>query len=565
MKKKRISALMLALLLLLSLLSGCGKEEETAEVAVDAALVGDFATLDPAYCTTTAEKSVILHLYENLMTVSTNASGAATVVPGAAERYSETVNYDGSITYVFTIREDACWSDGTALTAQDFVFAWRRLADPKTASPNASLLRMVQGYEDARRSGKMEELAVSVTEEGHLQVILSGNCPWFLADICAAAETVPLREDMLAKQAEATAEGEKLSWVAQAELLVGNGAYIPENFNNSYIVLRKNNRYHDAESLGPDMLTFRVSITEADAERLFENGTTDFISRLGDATVTETLAALQKADDTARSASLGEVHCVFFNNSIGTFENAQLRQALSCALDRASIAALCGADAVGASGLVPYGVATNAGGEEDFRALNGDVFSLSEEEYEKNCADAKAALESAGYAGGENFPTLEMIYPEENTVAGNVTKNICNQWKSVLGITVIPKAMSRSDYEAALSQGTYDVAYGFLTASYNDPMALLHRWVSEDKGNVIYYINTAYDVLCRVIDASGDNSARAAYLCDLERLLLEDFALVPLAFEGYLHGVGEDLTGVSEVDFGVFSFHKAGFVTEEVK
>ena len=130
MKKKRISALMLALLLLLSLLSGCGKEEETAEVAVDAALVGDFATLDPAYCTTDAEKSVILHLYENLMTVSTDASGAATVVPGAAERYSETVNYDGSITYVFTIREDARWSDGTALTAQDFVFAWRRLPMP---------------------------------------------------------------------------------------------------------------------------------------------------------------------------------------------------------------------------------------------------------------------------------------------------------------------------------------------------------------------------------------------------------------------------------------------------
>ncbi|MBR4869699.1 MAG: hypothetical protein IKU12_02840, partial [Oscillospiraceae bacterium] len=468
MKKKRISALLLAFVLVLSLLSACGKEEEeTAEVEVDAALVGDFTTLDPAYCTTDAEKSVILHLYENLMTVSTDAFGAAAAVPAAAERYSETVNYDGSVTYVFSIREDARWSDGTALTAEDFVFAWRRLADPKTASPNADLLRMVQGYEDARQSGKMEKLAVSVTEEGNLQVILAGNCPWFLTDICAAAETMPIREDVLAQQAEATAEGERLSWVAQAEMLVGNGAYIPENFNNGYLVLRQNSRYHHVESLGPDVLTFRLGMGEGDAERLFENGTTDFISRLGDTTVTENLAALRKADDTARPAPLGEVHCVLFNNSIGAFENAQLRQALSYAVDRASAAALCGADAVAASGLVPYGVAANADGDGDFRALNGDVFDLNEEAYEKNCADAKAALESAGYAGGENFPALEMIYPQENAVAANVTKTVCNQWKSVLGITVIPKAMSRSDYEAALAQGTYDVAYGFLSASYD--------------------------------------------------------------------------------------------------
>ena len=190
---------------------------------------------------------------------------------------------------------------------------------------------------------------------------------------------------------------------------------------------------------------------------------------------------------------------------------------------------------------------------------------MSAEKYAENCEAAKAALEAAGYAGGEGFPALEMIYPEGDEKATRITMNLCNQWKTVLGISVTPSAMSRSDYETALALGAYDLAYGFFAAAYDDPMAFLHRWVSEDTRNVIYYINTAYDVLCRVIDASGDNSARAAYLCDLERLLLEDFAVIPLAFEGYLHAQKEKLTGVCEADFGVFVFHKAGFVTEEAK
>ncbi len=566
MKKKRISALILALLLLAGLLAGCGKDgEEDAPVEVDAALVGDFITLDPAYCTTTAEKSVIMHLYENLMIATVDISGAPAVLPGTAARYSETVNYDGTVTYVFSIRDDACWSDGTPLTAEDFVFAWRRLADPKTDSPNADLLRMVQGYEEAREKGKMEMLAVSVTEEGNFQVILTGNCPWFLSDVCTAAETMPIRQDVLEKQAEATAEGETLSWMGQAELLTGNGAYILENWNGSYLKLKQNSRYYNAESLGPDLLGFRVDITAENAEKLFENGSTDFVSCLSDATAAETLAALQSADETATAAPLGRVHCVLFNNSIGAFEDYQLRQALTYATDRNLTAAFCGADAVAATALVPYGVASNAGEGEDFRALNGEVFSLNAQDYEKNLADAQKALEAAGYAGGEGFAALEMIYPEGDEVAEKVTRSLCVQWKTALGITVTPVAKSRSDYKAALSSGTYDIAYGLFAAEYNDPMALLHRWVSTEKENVIYYINTAYDVLCRVIDASGDSSARAAYLCDLERLLLEDFALIPIAFDGYLHGVREDLTGVSEADFGVFAFHKAAFVTGEVK
>jgi len=584
MKKKRISALALALLLLVSLLTACGKEEEeAASVEVDAALVGEFATLDPAYCTTAAEKSVILHLYENLMTVTVDRTGAEAVLPGVAESYTETVNYDGTVTYLFTIRDNARWSDGVVLTANDFVYAWRRLVDPITASPNADLLRMVQGYEEAREDGDMEKLAVSVTEEGQLQVILAGNCPWFISDICTAAETVPVRTDIVDNQAKAAlAAAEEalllareqgdtdaelevlpLEWTQQAATLIANGAYIPQNWNNGYLVTEKNTRYHAKDDLGPDILTFRLELSAEDATALFENGKTDFVSCLSEEMTAQTLAALQSEDETAKAAPLGQTHCVLFNNSIGAFENGQLRQALTFAVDHAPITALCGADGVAAGGLVPYGISTNSDAEGDFRTVNGDIFNLSAEEYSKNCAAAQLALEAAGYPQGENFPALEMIYPQEDALAADMVFELCRQWKEVLGITVAAEGMSRSDYETALALGAYDLAYGFFTAEYNDPMAFLHRWTSDVRENVIYYINTAYDVLTMVIDASGDNNARTAYLCDLERLLLEDFAIIPLCFEGYLHGAREDLTGVSGRGFGVFTFHKAAFVAPE--
>ena len=154
---KRITALALCALMLLGLLSGCGEKKQGDEKFVlNVSVCNVIDSLDPAMNTDTDADSVFYALYENLMRESDDGSGEVTLTNGMAKEYTEETNYDGSVTYRFTLRSTARWSDGEKVTADDFVYAWQRLADPATDSPNHALMSVVAGYDDVRagRTGK---------------------------------------------------------------------------------------------------------------------------------------------------------------------------------------------------------------------------------------------------------------------------------------------------------------------------------------------------------------------------------------------------------------------------
>ena len=143
---KRITALALCALMLLGLLSGCGEKKQGDEKFVlNVSVCNVIDSLDPAMNTDTDADSVFYALYENLMRESDDGSGEVTLTNGMAKEYTEETNYDGSVTYRFTLRSTARWSDGEKVTADDFVYAWQRLADPATDSPNHALMSVVAG------------------------------------------------------------------------------------------------------------------------------------------------------------------------------------------------------------------------------------------------------------------------------------------------------------------------------------------------------------------------------------------------------------------------------------
>ena len=130
---KRITALALCALMLLGLLSGCGEKKQGDEKFVlNVSVCNVIDSLDPAMNTDADADSVFYALYENLMRESDDGSGEVTLTNGMAKEYTEETNYDGSVTYRFTLRSTARWSDGEKVTADDFVYAWQRLADPAT-------------------------------------------------------------------------------------------------------------------------------------------------------------------------------------------------------------------------------------------------------------------------------------------------------------------------------------------------------------------------------------------------------------------------------------------------
>lgn len=122
---------------------GCGRGR-SGESTASVVMTGSVSTVDPAYAATPAERTLVLHLFDNLYRWT--AEGA---VPAAAHAYDCTDNEDGTQTYTFHLRRDGKWSDGSDVTAEDFVYAWRRLVSPETDSQEAEILSMVAGYEDA--------------------------------------------------------------------------------------------------------------------------------------------------------------------------------------------------------------------------------------------------------------------------------------------------------------------------------------------------------------------------------------------------------------------------------
>lgn len=162
---------------------------------------GGFSNLDPIYAQDISSQTVLVHLYENLMRVTADGSGGATVVNGMAKSVDTKENGDGTVTYTFHLRT-AKWSDGQRVKAGDFVYAWQRLVDPASHSPYANLLSVVCGYQEARSEKDVSLLQISAPSDSVFEVTLNGNFDWFLREVCTSPATMPLRQDVVQRLKE---------------------------------------------------------------------------------------------------------------------------------------------------------------------------------------------------------------------------------------------------------------------------------------------------------------------------------------------------------------------------
>ena len=487
---RRAAALLLALLLVLTM-AGCGSEKT---LTLTAAMPEVPATLDPAMVTTDTEKTVVLHLYENLMKLS---SGGSRAVAGQASSYEKTDNGDGTETYTFRLRSSLTWSDGTPLTAADFVYAWQRLADPATGSPNASLLRMVAGYDRVRAGEGPENLAVSAPDERTFVVTLSGHCPYFAESVCVAPETMPARADAV-----------------QSVLPVTNGAYEVSSWEDGQLVAVQRRAYYDSRRLGAQSLTFLFE-TDADArQQLFEDGKADFLLGL-------TEQAVERRSDSWSAEPGFRVAALLVNQLAEATGEEPLRQALSLSIDRNALTDALGARThLSAQGLVPTGVRNTAG--EEFRTVTGPVIDNLPEHREQNLRQAAKLLEGVADGGA-----IELLY-EQTDENETVMRQLQQTWQDGLSLTVTLRGVSADELQQSLQRGEFTVAAVTLRGEYNDPTAFLETWTGGAEGNWGNFYSSAYDTLLRVVHASGDDTARDAYLEDAEALLLEKGYVIPL-------------------------------------
>ena len=545
---KRIAALVLSAVLSFSLLTGCAENTEEG-MALSVSVGSRVTTLDPIYAEDLESQNILVHLYENLLRVAPDGNGGASVVNGMAKDVDVEENVDGTVTYTFRLRS-AKWSDGVAVKAQDFVYAWQRLVNPASHAPYATLLSVVVGYQEARNSGDMSLLQVVAKNDTTLEVTLDGNYDWFLREVCTSPATMPLREDVVKALKEAGTQTDginetNLPWWADPTALVTNGPYLATEYDTEYLGLSANGEYTSTQN-GPASIKFLFSDSAEDAWALYEEGEVDAVWPLPEAQLSE-----RAEDENWSPIPELSTYAVVYHSDKGVFSDPLIRQAFAMVINRNALMEVADVTAVVAEGLVPPGVPENE--EGDFRTEGGSLFENDPELYGEICQQARVVLNEAGYMSGWELGELEYLYLDEGH-NGAVAEILCEQWEAALMARVTPRGVTSQELWSALRAGEYTLAGVNLEAPGNDAECFLMQWTSDAQDNIVHYENSAYDTLMTIIANAADGTARMGCLHDAEALLLEDYALSPLYTKGTDWELRDDLMGAVRDARGWFSF-----------
>ena len=550
---RRMATLALCLALMLGILAGCGGEAPGISLRVSMGPEAD--SYDPIRAETPEAETVLVHLYENLLRLTPDPSGGTALAPGVAKKYDVEENYDGTVTYTFRLRA-AKWSDGQAVTAGDFVYAWRRLADPVTASPSASLLSAVAGYDEVRSSGDAAKLQVSAPDDSTFVVTLLGKCDWFLEDVCTDSATMPLRQDNLQRLKEAAIQANlqteeqggtgTLNWASDPTKLVTNGPYTASRGEEGELILTASETYVGGVS-GPEELRFLFHETAEEAWETYDAGEVDFVSPLPRA---ETEI---RAEEDWASVSLLCTTVLLFNTQGENFNDAESRKAFSLAIDRQALSDLTEEVSRPADGLVPYGVPDENG--EDFRARGGDL--LGESGTAEALTQARTLLEESSYASA-SVPRFVYEDTAENALLADA---LWRTWMKALRVRLERIPLSADELRETLAAGDYDLALTDLRGDARDAESFLAPWRGDSSGNLVGYENGAYDTLLKVIRSASDEKARQGCLHDAEALLLDDCPVAPLLFTASAWEARDGLVGILRDGRGFFSFAGAAEVS----
>ncbi|MDO5324902.1 MAG: peptide ABC transporter substrate-binding protein [Clostridia bacterium] len=567
---KKFVAFMLVLAMVLSCSAFSLAEETTTSIAVCIASEPD--TIDPALNSAVDGATLTAHLFSGLAKWAQDENGNLVIVADAAEELTEGVaNEDGTVTYTYTLKDGLTWSDGQAVTAGDFEFAWKRAASTELAADYGYMFEVVKGYPD--------ELAVTATDDKTLEVTLN-NAVAYWNELMAFPAYYPVREDVVSNEA----------WATDPSTYVCNGPYTITSWeHNSKITLTKNPNYIDADSITMDVIEFYLSDDANNMLSNFENRTWQLI----DDVPTAEIKRLESEYPTEYfvAGQIGTYYvCWNINQNLlpadseltgveAAAANVEIRKAMSLLIDRNYIVEEIGqAGQVPASGFVPMGMTDadgsefymNAGDSEDYVGY----YDVSADAYIDNW-DAAIEILKKYYNYDEatytftNAPTMEYLY---NTSEGHkaIGEYLQGVWASV-GITVNLVNQEWNTFLNTRKNGEYTIARNGWLADYNDPISFLDMWITESGNNDVQFGRDAhadiamysldltdlgydvkvengtwaetYDVLIGLVKTCTDTETRYELMHRAEDLLMSTGCITPLYFYTDIFMLDENVEG----------------------
>ena len=549
--KKKFALLLAAAMVSTTVLSGCGGSKDNGADAGNAGAVTaegnnlvvqlgpDPETMDPALNSAIDASNMIIHLFEPLLSMDKDNN----VIGGMAEAWE--VSEDG-LTYTFHLREGLKWSDGSDFTAEDFVYTFKRMADPMTAAPYGhDLLCMVKGYDEAE-NGNVDALAVSAPDAQTFVVELSYPCVYF-DKICAFAALSPVNQ--------ATVEANGESWAIDPATYVCNGPMkIKEWVPGSHILMEKNENYWNAEAVTADTIKFVLMEDMNAAYSAYKTGEVMFSRDVP----TEEIPNLRENPEFHVAPILGTYY-VSLNLEREYFQDPKVRQALSLALDRQYIAdTIMQGTYSPAVNFVGPGVSDAEAGssfQDTTIAEYGEFFHV--DDFEGDLAKAKELLADAGYPNGEGFPMIEYM---TNDAGYNkaLAEYLQSAWGE-LGINTDIKIIEWASFTPTRRNGDYDIARNGWVYDYDDPSNMLNLFESTNGNNDGRYNNPEYDALIASARETVDKAEHYSLLHEAEQLLLNDMGMIPIAYNNDFWLQKPELQGTWHSPYGYWYFMYASY------
>jgi oligopeptide transport system substrate-binding protein len=487
-------------------------------------------TLDPALMSWMDEARLGRCLFEGLTRLNDRTFRPE---PGVAERWE--VAPDGK-RYVFHLRPGARWSNGAAITAHDFVFAWRRALDPALASEyfymlypirNARRFYESRGDADPGNDLPLNELGIRAVDDCTLEVDLAFPCPYFL-DLAAFQTFFPVYPPIVERWAyrDGKVLPTKHLWT-RPEHLVCNGPFVIEQWQfKRRIRLRRNRLYWDAKSIrlrSIDALPIEDNNT---ALLAYETGAADMISTITPMAARALYAAKRAGQrDDFHPRRYFASYFYRFNCKRPPLTDARVRQALSLVVDRQVICdRILGFGQVPAFNLVPAGsidemVQQGADGKAyRYRPGRGLGEAMGADE---RTAAARRLLAEAGYPGGRGLRPLELVYNRDQS-HHLIAQAIAKMWQDQLGILIDLQQLERNVFSPKVESLDYDIARGNWIGDYMDPMTFLDMFVTGGGHNQTGFSNAEYDRLIEQANQEPHPGRRFDKLQRAESLLIGD-------------------------------------------
>lgn len=486
-------------------------------------------SLDPHKATGTWESSIIGDMIVGLLTEDPEGKP----IPGAATSW--TISEDGK-TYTFKIREGHVWSDGMPVTAHDFVFAFRRILNPATASQYASLLYVVKNAQLVNKSALAEEdLGIRAIDDATLEIELEAPAPFFIA-MLRHQTTYPVPKHMIEKLGS--------DW-SRAENWVSNGPYtLAEWRPNDHIRIVKNDKFYDAENVEIEEVYFYPTVDQTAALKQFRAGELDVNNGIPSQQISWIREHL---NDELRLFAFMSTTYITFNYLQPPFDNPDIHRALSLAIERDILTdKVLRVGQIPAYSFVPPGM-------NNYQA--GAVLDFKDWPMEKRLEEGRRLLAQAGY---DKSNPLRFTYRHYQSTDGRRSAVAVRAMWQRIGVQADLMATETKVHYNDLREQNFEVADAGWVADYNDPQNFLYLLqTSAEDMNYGKFSDPEFDALMDEANATLDLQVRAELMRDAEQIIMDQQPSIPTFF-----GVNQNLvhTNISGWVDNVANIHRTRYL-----